>query len=32
MGAFITSLESVAEIVIVIALGFWLRNSGRLGD
>lgn len=32
MGAFITSLESIAEIVIVIALGFWLRNSGRLGD
>ena len=32
MGAFITSVESVAEIVIVIALGYWLRNSGRLGD
>lgn len=32
MSAFITSLESVAEIVIVIALGYWLRNSGRLGD
>lgn len=32
MSAFITSVESVAEIVIVIALGFWLRNSGRLGD
>ncbi|WP_125590754.1 AEC family transporter [Companilactobacillus jidongensis] len=32
MEAFITSLESVAEIVIVIALGYWLRNSGRLGD
>ncbi|WP_099974701.1 AEC family transporter [Lactobacillus terrae] len=32
MAAFITSLESVAEIVIVIALGFWLRNSGRLAD
>ncbi|APX72956.1 AEC family transporter [Companilactobacillus allii] len=32
MEAFITSLESVAEIVIVIALGYWLRSSGRLGD
>jgi len=32
MAAFITSLESVAEIVLVIALGYWLRGSGRLGD
>ncbi|MQS51761.1 AEC family transporter [Companilactobacillus mishanensis] len=32
MEAFVTSLESVAEIVIVIALGYWLRNSGRLSD
>ncbi|PMD70765.1 AEC family transporter [Companilactobacillus nuruki] len=32
MEAFITSLESVAEIVLVIALGYWLRGSGRLGD
>ncbi|KRO00147.1 AEC family transporter [Companilactobacillus kimchiensis] len=32
MEAFITSLQSVAEIVLVIALGFWLRNSGKLGD
>jgi len=32
MEAFITSLDSVAEIVIVIALGYWLRSSGRLGD
>lgn len=32
MEAFITSLQSVAEIVIVIALGYWLRRSGRLGD
>ncbi len=32
MTAFLTSLSSVGEIVLVIALGFWLRNSGRLGD
>ncbi|GAA2844618.1 AEC family transporter [Pediococcus damnosus] len=32
MAAFFTSLESVAEIVLVIALGYWLRGSGRLGD
>lgn len=32
MAAFITSLESVAEIVLVIALGYWLRGSGHLGD
>ena len=32
MAAFITSLQSVAEIVIVIALGYWLRSSKRLDD
>ncbi|BDR57276.1 AEC family transporter [Xylocopilactobacillus apis] len=32
MQAFITSLQSVAEIVIVIALGYWLRTSGKVGD
>lgn len=32
MEAFITSLESVVEIVLVIALGYWLHRSGHLGD
>lgn len=32
MTAFLTSLSSVGEIVLVIALGFWLRSSGRLDD
>ncbi|MFD1411806.1 AEC family transporter [Lapidilactobacillus gannanensis] len=32
MEAFITSLQSVVEIVLVIALGYWLRRSGHLGD
>ncbi|USS88261.1 AEC family transporter [Fructilactobacillus hinvesii] len=32
MTAFLTSLSSVGEIVLVIALGYWLRKSGRLGD
>ncbi|KRN12363.1 L-malate uniport protein [Fructilactobacillus fructivorans] len=32
MAAFITSLESVAEIVIVIALGYFLRKSGKFAD
>lgn len=30
MEAFITSLQSVAEIIIVIALGYWLKNSGKI--
>lgn len=32
MAAFMTSLQSVAEIVIVIGLGYWLRSSKRLDD
>ena len=32
MQAVIASLQSVAEIIIVIALGYWLRKSGKLGD
>ncbi|BDR57682.1 AEC family transporter [Xylocopilactobacillus apicola] len=32
MEAFITSLQSVAEIIIVIALGYWLKVSGKVGD
>ncbi|MGR3741897.1 AEC family transporter [Companilactobacillus sp. DQM5] len=32
MEAFITSLESVAEIVIVIALGYWLKRSNKIGS
>ncbi|MCF6515289.1 AEC family transporter [Lactobacillus sp. S2-2] len=32
MDAFITSLSSVGEIVLVIALGYWLRKSGKLAD
>ncbi|WP_283679383.1 AEC family transporter [Lentilactobacillus sp. Marseille-Q4993] len=32
MTALMTSISSVAEIVLVIALGFYLRNSGRLDD
>ncbi|AXX64985.1 AEC family transporter [Bombilactobacillus bombi] len=32
MQAFITSLQSVAEIVIVIALGYWLKSAGKVGE
>ena len=32
MQAFITSLTSVVELLLVIALGYWLRTSGKLGD
>lgn len=32
MQAVIASLQSVAEIIIVIALGYWLRRSGKLSD
>ncbi|MDV7686577.1 malate permease [Oenococcus oeni] len=32
MNAFITSVESVVEIVLVIALGYVLRRSGKLAD
>ncbi|WP_439425224.1 AEC family transporter [Oenococcus alcoholitolerans] len=32
MDAFITSVESVVEIVLVIALGYILRRNGRLAD
>lgn len=32
MQAFITSLTSVVELLIIIALGYWLRSSGKLGD
>ncbi|EKK21129.1 Malate permease [Fructilactobacillus florum 8D] len=32
MTAFLTSLSSVGEIVLVIALGYWLRKSGKLDD
>lgn len=30
MEAFITSLQSVAEIIIVIGLGYWLKKSGKI--
>ena len=32
MQAIVASLTSVVEILIVIALGYWLRNSHKLGD
>ncbi|KRM21387.1 AEC family transporter [Latilactobacillus graminis] len=32
MAAFLTSLSSVVEIVLVIALGFWLRSSKKFDD
>ncbi|QAS69406.1 AEC family transporter [Oenococcus sicerae] len=32
MNAFITSVQSVVEIVLVIALGYILRRNGKLGD
>lgn len=32
MNAFITSVESVVEIILVIALGYVLRRSGKLAD
>lgn len=32
MTAFLTSLSSVGEIVLVIALGYWLRISGKLDE
>lgn len=32
MTAFLTSLASVAEIIIVIALGFYLRSKGKFDD
>lgn len=32
MSAFLTSLSSVGEIVVVIALGFWLRSSVKLDE
>ncbi|KRN42212.1 AEC family transporter [Fructilactobacillus fructivorans] len=32
MTAFIASLESVAEIVIIIALGYFIRRSGKMTD
>ena len=32
MQAFLTSLTSVVELLLVIALGYWLRSSGKLGD